>query len=771
MAKGKKLMLSLGLDLSSFDAAFAAADSTAKKRRDAINKSMSEIGKQFEIQINNAKLSGDAERALALDTERLTAKVELLRRAEENLAKVREATIKRGNDKEIAAVEAEYQNAIIRRQKMELILKNQKDRTGQNGVMNTFQSLSMNSRFGGVIATLANDMNTLNTLSKAVGATLTGTVAAGFGIAATAAMGYYQVLKSVTEASDEAAKKAAEIGENTYKMKERLSLDETTANRLSDLFSLDGTNADAVLKKVESLGAALLTASEDGTKAEQTLNRYGETLRNADGSMKNAEQALTAIANAYKKAEEAGLGYQVLAETGMGKFSTLIASWDGLIERAGGMTRAFGATTKAAHEYADATADLALRNKELTKAQGSEALASQIKVLQHRNKLLEEQIELENKLKPSMQAYEERIAYLTKKLDSLSSAWEMAKTKAKAFAGELIIKNGADREHIASAADRELEQKLEDERKKAQAKREQERIALEAKQKATAEANASLEKMTWEIKASDYDKELAKIDEIAEKKRKDGADEVKIAEYVAEAKAQATEKLNAKIEAQQKQQEQKQKQEHERILAEYKKQEQERINAEQRIQGVLQSSFQNRMQQIEREKQAWIKAGADEAQATIAAEKQKADARKSEAEKALTSQKKLWQAYLKFGDTEQFRQFALNDRLKSLGISKKEYATMNGTRLEGFMEAMNKFQNNTWFAQLNGQFGNTAGDMAKQGMANPTVNNNNVNNTITIDRPVLTDESLINQLVDRVSEKMVAVAEKAFGNRAQNTFG
>ena len=84
---------------------------------------------------------------------------------------------------------------------------------------------------------------------------------------------------------------------------------------------------------------------------------------------------------------------------------------------------------------------------------------------------------------------------------------------------------------------------------------------------------------------------------------------------------------------------------------------------------------------------------------------------------------------------------------------------MDSTKLAGFTSAMDKFQSNTWFSQLG------------KGASNPTVNNVTNNNTVTIDRPVLTDESLINQLVDRVSEKLVTVAEKAFGNRAQNTFG
>ena len=148
MAKntGNKLWLELGLDVSAFDAAFSSADKTASKRRKTINDSLSAITKKFQQQINEAKLAGDSERALALDTERLAAKVEVLKRAEENLLKMRERVRKGGNAKEIAQAEVEYQNAILRRQQMQIALKNQQDASGANGVGNALKSLIANSQ-------------------------------------------------------------------------------------------------------------------------------------------------------------------------------------------------------------------------------------------------------------------------------------------------------------------------------------------------------------------------------------------------------------------------------------------------------------------------------------------------------------------------------------------------------------------------------------------------------------------------------------------------
>lgn len=807
MAESKdKLWLSLGLDVSEFDAAFAAADSTAKKRQKAISESLNKVSKQFEIQINEAKLAGDAEKAMALDTERLAAKVEILKRAEENLAKVREEANKGGNAKEMAAAEKAYQDAIIRRQKMEIALSAQKNkiiadaeakrlkeaeraakakadaerkaaleaekaakvraeaerkaaieaekaaRAKENAERKaakeaertakvradaerkaaqkralveeraraTLHNFALTSRFGAYLSTGAEAANTLSAACSVLGLTLSGPVAAGFAAAVASAVGYFQLLKSVTKASEDAAVKAAALGEETYKMKERLSLDEKSANLLSDVFRLDGTNADAVLKKLDSLGAALLTANEEGTKAEQALNRYGESLRNADGSMKDAEQALAAIAAAYKKAEEAGMGYQLLAETGMGKFSGLIAGWDDLIERANGMTRAFGATTKVFHEMSDRQADLELHTKKLDEAMGSDAAAVRIKVLENENRLLEDQIKFKNENQAAIQAYEERIGYLTQKIDTLSSVWQKVKLAAAAALGKGVMFFGAEREQVDSAADRELQQQMEDKRKKDEAKRVQAAKAQEAKEQAAAKANAALQKMVWDLKASDYDKEIAKINEIAEAKRKEGADEVHIAEYVAAAK----QRLNNQLAEEQKRQVEERKKAEQRAFQEWQRQEQERVNAE----------------------------------------KRNVEARKSEAEKALTSQKKLWRAYLKMGDTQEFQQYALNQQLKSAGISKKDYASMNMSNFTGFSNAMKKFRENTWFSQLNGA-GNTA-------VASPVSNVNNNTITINFDNTVLDNVSAMDILANKVADIIQPAIEKAInGQGARGAYG
>ena len=191
-----------------------------------------------------------------------------------------------------------------------------------------------------------------------------------------------------------------------------------------------------------------------------------------------------------------------------------------------------------------------------------------------------------------------------------------------------------------------------------------------------------------------------------------------------------------------------------------KQQTQARENAENRINQILQSGFRNRLQQIEQERQAWIKAGADEVAATEAAERQKSEVRKSEAEKALTSQKKLWRAYLRMGDSGEFQQYALKQQLRSMGISRKDYNSMSAEGLMGFTDAMERFRNNTWFSQLNGMTGTTANSVALS--TRPPININ-----LSFDNTVVEDMGTIDRLANRVADVIQPVIERAVNGGAE----
>lgn len=743
--KEKDLELHVGMDIDDFLADLQLMDKAYQECVTDIENKKAEVRLQTSVDISAARAAGDkiaeivARNREQNDLLKLQAeKVKFLEKGWREVAKAQGES----SEKAKKAYQA-YQKATIQ-------LNNLKEKSNRSGTMQNLSFIAPDTfrkieQVKNAIAAVSAEFPAIAKFAPALGA-----VGGGFAVATTAATAFYQVLKQITDASTEAAVKAAALGEETYKMKERLSLDEQTANKLSDVFRLDGTDANAVLKKVDSLGAALLTASEDGTKAEQALQRYGESLRNADGSMKNAEQALTAIAEAYKKAESAGQGYQLLAETGMGKYSTLIASWDDLIARAGKIEKAVGATTKVMHEMSDRTADAALAEKELTKAAGADAAAVRIKVLEAEIDRKNELISLQNENRLALQAYEERVGFLKTKLDSLGDTAAKVWIKIKSAMGRGIMSAGTERLGTSSAIDRELEQMLADEQKKKSAQHVREQQALQAKEKAAAQANAALEKMIWDLKASDYDKEIAKINEVAEAQRKAGADEIKVAEYVAEAKAKAAEKYATKNKQDTKLEE--------RIRKEAEASVQAAKQASDQIQQVWMTETQKRLAEIEKQRQAWVKAGASEVEATRAAEQQKRKLRMSEAEQTLLQNVKLIRKMQQAEAQGQDPYAAGSEYLK------KQYMKDNKLRESDFAGLQRYGVDNIQqmiSAMKDSLYGKFAGG--------ETTNNNTVNNTVNIDRPVVTDESFLNQLVDRVCDKLVPVMKQAYGGQ-QNSY-
>ena len=758
MADGKKLWLELGLDLTDFDAAFANADKTAKQKQKMLNDTLSKVNKSFEIQINNAKLAGDSERALALDTERLAAKVDILKRAEENLAKVRDSARRGGNAKQIAAAEKQYQDAIIRRQKMELAYKQQTDRAGVNGIGNALKSLVQDSKYGGLLTTITSNAESLTAASSALGVALSGPVALGFGAAAAAGVGF----KKAIDAVEESALKAAQDGKEVYRIMSMTGMKQSDAERFGDAFAIAGESADTALQSLMRLNKAMEEAGENGTKLTAALEKYGVNLYDKDGHLKKYEEQLLALSDAYKTAKEAGLGQEFAAEIFSGRAGAILPvleKWEEAYKMAGDA----GST---GFMQAGKQTELLMRQKQLENIQrhtesrfGDIFTEPMLKHMERSVKMENEHAEAINKSKENYEELERIVDRMLEKYDSAKSFKDKALHEAEQI-GIGILANLFDREGLEEGIKKEVADL-------------EKYGGLEGLIKARVEAEV-------EVKEKPVDADRAK--KVAELKERDKA--AKQAEQDKKAAAER-EKLQKKqaAEAEKLQKEQ---------LAKQKQAIQERENAEKRINSILQSSYQNRLQQIEQEKQAWIKAGADRVNATLAAEKQITDARKSEAEKALTSQKDLWRAYMKMGDTQEFQDYALKKNMRSMGISKKDYESMNVNALEGFINAMNKFKNNTWLSQLNGSGGfgaiengfmnamdkvknnswlsqlNNDSSLSAIGGAknNQTPVNNEFHIEVKLDNVVVEDMGTIERLANKVSDAIIPEVKKAIDGGA-----
>ncbi len=143
------------------------------------------------------------------------------------------------------------------------------------------------------------------------------------------------------------------------------------------------------------------------------------------------------------------------------------------------------------------------------------------------------------------------------------------------------------------------------------------------------------------------------------------------------------------------------------------------------LDSIYENSLQQRLNQIEREKQAWIKKGLDEVRATQAAEQQKRSAMNDSVKNMFTSQKKYLQIYRQammgniggngvnvydFGLSEQQKkQNAINairrQMMKEAGVSPNEMTDMK--EITGFLNALKEAEN--WGLSLIRDGGNFAG--------------------------------------------------------------
>lgn len=97
--------------------------------------------------------------------------------------------------------------------------------------------------------------------------------------------------------------------------------------------------------------------------------------------------------------------------------------------------------------------------------------------------------------------------------------------------------------------------------------------------------------------------------------------------------------------------------------------------------SVWKTELQNRLDDIEREKQAWIQKGLDEIKATKWAEKEKVDAKRNAALQVLQSQKEEYQAYL------QGNERGLAEYYKAAHGFTMEDLRMTPEQLVGFQQA------------------------------------------------------------------------------------
>lgn len=99
---------------------------------------------------------------------------------------------------------------------------------------------------------------------------------------------------------------AMDAGENLYKLSTRLHLTTSEAGQLNKLFSISGTNIQAVIPFFSQLDKSVLGSSKGLNSTTMALMKFGINLKDSSGNLLPVNEQLDQLAKGYQKAAEAG---------------------------------------------------------------------------------------------------------------------------------------------------------------------------------------------------------------------------------------------------------------------------------------------------------------------------------------------------------------------------------------------------------------------------------------------------------------------------------
>lgn len=342
-----------------------------------------------------------------------------------------------------------------------------------------------------------------------------------------------------------------------------------------------------------------------------------------------------------------------------------------------------------------------------------------------------------------IQADDQRRQRENDRIDAILGRKKMAEQKPEEYA--TTVRNDIEKNFAYASVERKealFNQRMQEYSKQREAIAKKEAENKEKIAKENADKRLSLEKQLRDALATEQERKTNAINDRYETNKK--TDPV-LAERIKNAELQRLAQENAQAE-QRKAEEEKRKQEE---LVNARKQAMDKIRA------ITNTDFQNRMEQIEKEKQAWIKAGADRAAAEIASQKQIAQARMSEAEKLLTEQKAVLRDIQKGYSDDEIKQRSDARFMKQRGWKPGDLDTLERVGTEKVAELGNSRE------RLLSRFAKGAGGGGLTVQTPVTIN---------FDNTVVEDTSAMDKLADKIAVKMTTVIKEELHKGGQYGF-
>lgn len=772
MAKGETvaaLYTKLGLDLSSLSSDFALAGKTVDQAISRINHENKKI--RIEADIDLSKLDEAKDKARSIDTreQALIRQLDLQRQKIRLVAAAyREMAQAKGAD---SAASARLETRLLNERKAYANLEVQlravrKERSAQTSIAGRMvNSVANGAGAMSVLAQGAGDLGLLDFMSGPIGKAVGVTTAVSAGLIAM-------------------AKSAMTAGNNIYGLAQRMHTTNAEAARMNMVFKLAGADARAAVPAIIRLDKAIQSAGEDGNDTTRLLSAFGVVMKDSAGNLLPVNQQLTALAKGYRNAAAAGLESEFVSQLLGARGAELVPvlkDMAELQERAAKIPTTGLLNPDEAHRMNMEWNEMKVSMGQLSGAIGAAFMPVVSDLMPDVNEAIETLVKSIKDNKSDIESVVKTIGSIGgvavdacmlagEAFDGLGINMKNAGAIAnfikaeikdcretladmKETLGDTALADGISRLWNWAMADympKDAEKPKEQEAKKSDASQsaEETRRKVEeamAKAKKAASGGAGLTDEIYKLTHSDLENQLHDIDLKAEKLKSEGAKEADIVRYTEAAKAKVMKDFN------------------EGTLSQINK--------------SWKSELQNRLDDIDREKKAWIQKGVDEVTATRWAEREKTKARQQEALSMLKENRQyleiMRQAMAGEGDTETKMN---NAKMAVLMAMRKKYGIQNDMtspeEVSRFAELMNSVKNNLvpgletdlWAKRL----GENTIPVYRGSELNRDIPGFTAN--VTIQGGTYMDESGMKKMADNVADRIKVVYADA-ARRSQLAYG
>lgn len=772
MAKGETvaaLYTKLGLDLSSLSSDFALAGKTVDQAISRINHENKKI--RIEADIDLSKLDGAKVKARSIDTreQALIRQLDLQRQKIRLVAAAyREMVQAKGAD---SAASARLETRLLNERKAYANLEVQlravrKERSAQTSIAGRMvNSVANGAGAMSVLAQGAGDLGLLGFMSGPIGKAIGVTTAVSAGLIAM-------------------AKSAMTAGNNIYGLAQRMHTTNAEAARMNMVFKLAGADARAAVPAIIRLDKAIQIAGEDGNDTTRLLSAFGVVMKDSAGNLLPVNQQLTALAKGYRNAAAAGLESEFVSQLLGARGAELVPvlkDMAELQERAAKIPTTGLLNPDEAHRMNMEWNEMKVSMGQLSGAIGAAFMPVVSDLMPDINEAIETLVKGIKDNKSDIESVVKTIGSIGgvavdacklagEAFDGLGINMKNAGAVAnfvkaeikdcretladmKETLGDTALADGISRLWNWAMADympKDAEKPKEQEAKKSNASQsaEETRRKVEeamAKAKKASSGGAGLTDEIYKLTHSDLENQLHDIDLKAEKLKSEGAKAADIVRYTEAAKAKVMRDFN------------------EGTLSQINK--------------SWKSELQNRLDDIDREKKAWIQKGVDEVTATRWAEREKTKARQQEAFSMLKENRQyleiMRQAMAGEGDTETKMN---NAKMAVLMAMRKKYGIQNDMtspeEVSRFAELMNSVRNNLvpgletdlWAKRL----GENTIPVYRGSELNRDIPGFTAN--VTIQGGTYMDESGMKKMADNVADRIKVVYADA-ARRSQLAYG